>query len=264
MIGSAYLSSNAASDAADQQSQATGAGIGEQRRQFDLARSDTAPYRQAGNSALRLLGGSLGLADTTTGDVLRPDQVDPTAAGTATSTSPLLRKFSVADFWNDPVVKLGYQSGLDLGTKALKNRAPLTTGLDSGAALKELTQFGTDYTGMKAGESQQRFVNDQGNQFNRLAALTGIGQTGVATATNAGINTANNVSNLISGQGNANAAARVAGANAWGGGLNSVANWWQSKNMMDRMYPQQQNNYPAPWSYNSTGASTSNVGSLPW
>jgi hypothetical protein len=31
------------------------------------------------------------------------------------------------------VTQLGYQSGLDLGTKALKNRAPLTTGLDSGA-----------------------------------------------------------------------------------------------------------------------------------
>jgi hypothetical protein len=101
-------------------------------------------------------------------------------------------------------VQLGYQKGLDLGTKALKNRAPLTTGLDSGAALKELTQFGTDYTGMKAGDLRTaRFVGDQGNQFNKLAALAGIGQTAATPAGDRRANTANNVSNLIAGQGNA-------------------------------------------------------------
>jgi hypothetical protein len=107
------------------------------------------------------------------------------------------------------VVQLGYQSGLDLGTKALKSMAPLTTGLDSGAALKELTQFGTDYTGrtMAAG-SQARFVADQGNTFNRLAAMAGIGQAGVTTSANAGTNAANNTTNLITSQ--ANSGARLA------------------------------------------------------
>jgi hypothetical protein len=156
-------------------------------------------------------------------------------AGQPFGTAPLSAKFSVSDFWNDPVVQLGYQSGLDLGTKALKNAAPLTTGLDSGAALKELTKFGTDYTGMKAGDAYSRFTNDQGNQFNRLAALAGIGQTGVGQATQSGMNTSNNVAQMLTGQGNAAGAARIAGANAWSGGLNSIANFWQSNQMLNAL-----------------------------
>lgn len=169
----------------------------------------------------------------------------PTTQTTATldtANSPLMRKFSVADFWNDPVVQLGYQAGLDLGTKALKNAAPLTTGVDSGAAAKELVKFGTDYTGMKAGDSYGRFTTDQANQFNKLAALAGIGQTAVGTATSAGANTANNVSNLLTSQGNANAAAKIAGANAWGGGLQSISNWWQGQNTLDKILNSRVNN----------------------
>jgi len=302
-LGGALLSSDAARSAGNAQSNATGAATAEQRREFDLTRQDTAPYRAGGASAFNYLRTLLGvgpqnsgpigadysgsLVDVTSG-VPAPNQdlyasdpgyrkawddyamahqaryqsgytsaSDPTvidrevrsrlpqaggqpaAANTGqpdASQSPLLRKFSVSDFWNDPVVQLGYQSGLDLGVKALKNRAPLTTGLDSGAAAKELVQFGTDYAGRTMAEpAYARFTNDQGNQFNRLAALAGIGQTAVGQTMAAGTNTANNVSNLITGQGNANAAARVAGANAWGGGLQSVANWWQSQNMLNRL-----------------------------
>jgi hypothetical protein len=130
--------------------------------------------------------------------------------------SPLLR---VSDFWNDPVVQLGYQSGLDLGTKALKNAAPLTTGLDSGAALKELTKFGTDYTGMKAGDSYARFTNDQGNSSTSSRRWRASGRRAWAPRTQSGANTANNVSQMITGQGNAQAASKIAGANAWSGGL---------------------------------------------
>jgi hypothetical protein len=238
IIGGSVISSLAGGDAADTQAQATrdassttadatNRATAEQQRQFDLTRSDLAPYRAAGTTALGQLG---------------------TGVGDDGTSGPLTRKFSVADFWNDPVVKLGYQSGLDLGTKALRNRAPLTTGLDSGAGLKELTQFGTDYTGMKAGDSYGRFVGDQGNQFGRLAALAGIGQTATNTGATVGANISGNIAgttmaggtniaNLISAGGNAAAASRIAQGNAFGGGLNSVANWWQSQNMLNRMYP---------------------------
>lgn len=49
------LQSDATSDAADAQSAATAAGIAENRRQFDLTRSDFAPYRTVGTNALRRL-----------------------------------------------------------------------------------------------------------------------------------------------------------------------------------------------------------------
>lgn len=159
-------------------------------------------------------------------------------AGTFNPNAPLSKTFSIADFWNDPVVQLGYQSGLDLGMKALKNAAPLTTGRDSGAALKELVQFGNDYTGrtMAAG-SRDRFVGDQTNLFNRLAGLAGIGQTSANTTASAGMNTATNVGNIATGLGNAQAASTIAGANAWTGGLNSIANFWNQQQMLNRLAP---------------------------
>jgi hypothetical protein len=271
IVGGSVIGSLGAGSAAKTQANATTQGIGEQRREFDITRADTAPYRDAGTGALAQLQAALGMKgpDTVYTGKSRQELSDiiaslkqqgaatkdplfdreiadaTTALNSGQNAGPgapnpgdLTRKFTVSDFWNDPVVQLGYQSGLDLGTKALKNAAPLTTGLDSGAALKELTQFGTDYTGrtMAAG-SQARFVNDQGNVFNKLAALAGIGQTGVNTAAASGANTANNVSQMITGQGNAAGAAKIAGANAWGGGLNSIANFWNSQNMLNSLRP---------------------------
>jgi hypothetical protein len=162
-----------------------------------------------------------------------PNGNQPTAPGT--SPGELTRKFSLSDFWNDPVTQASYQSGLDLGKTALRNAAPLTTGLDSGAAAKELVKFGTDYTGQKAGESYNRFTNDQGNTFNKLSTLTGLGQTAVGQVNNAGMNSANNISGMLTSQGNANAASRIAGANAFGGALGSISNWWNQNQMLDRV-----------------------------
>jgi hypothetical protein len=160
------------------------------------------------------------------------------------------KKFSLSDFWNDPVTQASYKSGLDLGTTALRNAAPLTTGLDSGAALKELTKFGTDYTGQKAGESYNRFTNDQGTAFNRLAALTGIGQTAVGQVNAAGTNAGNNISSLISSQGNANAAARIGQANAVRAALGSISNWWNQNQMLNKVL-------------GSRGAPTPGMGGIP-
>lgn len=329
LVGGA-MQAGAAKDAAGMQAAATNTATGEQARQFNITQSQTAPYRDAGTSAINFLRSQMGIGPGTAasmggqdwksmlkqayqdsfpgsgnpnvlsalygvidkasspsdnsngesplefarrtglptpsnlGSVLTaaqqptasaapgaPGATGPTpgpgmpATGEGTS-SPLLRNFSVADFWNDPVVKLSYQNGLDLGTKALKNAAPLTTGLDSGAALKELTQFGQNYAGQQAGASQQRFIGDQNNQFNRLAATAGIGQTGVAQSTGVGVNTANNTSNLIAANANAQGAAKIAGANAFGGGLNSVANFWQQQQLLNRLTPPAGNQWSSP------------------
>lgn len=157
------------------------------------------------------------------------------SADATTLASPLNRTFSVDDFWKDPVVQLGYQSGLDLGTKALKNAAPLTTGLDSGAALKELTKFGTDYTGQQAAGSQARFEGNKTNIYNRLMGLITGGQTANAVDANTGAMTAASNAGAVSAMGNASAASSIAKGNVFSGGINSIANWWQQKNMMDQM-----------------------------
>lgn len=278
LIGGA-MGAGAASDAADAQSQASQSAIAEQRREYDRSRSDNAPYRAAGVSAIGRLAQLLGIGGTPGGRPSIPggsvesrpilqryatqygngdfNAVSPElrnqayseeesstgADSSAADYGSLNKKFSIADFWNDPVVAASYQSGLDLGTKALKNAAPLTTGLDSGAALKELTKFGTDYTGNMAGGSQQRYIGDQNNDYSRLMGIiTGAGMPAVGQTTSAGMNTGNNISNLISAQGNATGAAKIAGANSWGNGISSISNWWNQNQMMNKMQGMNLNN----------------------
>ncbi|MCR4308157.1 MAG: hypothetical protein NUV80_06380, partial [Candidatus Berkelbacteria bacterium] len=125
-LGSAYLGSESAEDAIYAQTQASKAAIEEQRRQYDTSRTDTAPWREAGGSAVSRLSQLLGLGG---------------------GSGELNKKFSIADFMEDPVTKLSYQSGLDLGTQAIDRMAGARGSRNSGATLKELTRFGTDYTG---------------------------------------------------------------------------------------------------------------------
>lgn len=202
------MSSDAASSASDAQSQSSAASITEQRRQYDQTRADNAPFRDTGvaaNSRLRqLLGLDTGYSGSDSGS--------------------LLRRFSTSDLNSDPVYNSGLQFGLDEGTNGINARAIATGGYDSGATLKALTRFGNDYGSTKANDSYNRFNTDNTNIFNRLSGVSGTGQTATNTVTAAGTNMVNNISNDITGAGNARAAGIVGGANAWGGALNGVSN----------------------------------------
>jgi hypothetical protein len=134
------------------------------------------------------------------------------------------------------VVQLGYQSGLDLGTKALKNAAPLTTGLDSGAALKELTKFGTDYTGMKAARlaGALRRRPDEPVQPARRARGHRADRVNQSVA-GAGMNAGNNVSALSPGRAMRTPRRRSRKATPTRGGVTSVANWWQQQQMLNSL-----------------------------
>lgn len=185
MLGSALLGSDAAGDAADSQAASTAAGIAEQQRQFDLQREDSAPYRQAGARAL------------------------------GQYEQQIAQPFSAADALRDP----GYQFGLQQGQQALDRKIAAMGGRVSGAALKAASRYGTDYGSTKYGEAYQR----RQDSLNRLAALAGLGQTATANSSAAGQSSANAISGLISSQGDANAAARMAQGSIWGGAGNQIA-----------------------------------------
>lgn len=146
----------------------------------------------------------------------------------------LNKKFTVADFYNDPVTKLGLEFGLKQGTTAIDRMAGARGMRHSGQTLKALTQFGNDYAGTKAGESYNRFYGDQDRIFNRLAGTSGSGQTATVNTNNAGMNMANNISGLLSAQGNARGAAAIAGGNAWNQGAGTIGNWWSQRNMIEQ------------------------------
>jgi hypothetical protein len=184
-IGNAIDGSNAQNKAASQQQAATDAALGEQKRQFDLTRSDYAPWREAG-------GRALGQLET---DINKP--------------------VTAADVMSDP----GYQFGLQQGQQAIDRKIAAGGGRVSGAAIKAAARYGTDYGSTKYGEAYSR----KQDRLNRLAALAGIGQTAVSGSAQAGQNYGNQFSNLTTAQGNANAAATLGRANTWGNAANQIA-----------------------------------------
>lgn len=60
----------------------------------------------------------------------------------------------------------GYQSGLDTGTKAVTSKLNAGSGIQSGAAMKALYKYGSDYENQRSGD-----------YLNRLSSLAGSGLT---------------------------------------------------------------------------------------
>jgi hypothetical protein len=237
VVGSSLLSKGAG-QAQGAQNAMSEAAIAEQRRQYDQTRADNAPFLASGTAANTRLRSLMGLGD------------DTSAAGFGS----LNNKFGIADFNADPVTQLGYQSGLDLGTRGINAKAAANGGRDNGAVLKQLTRFGTDYTNSQADASRNRFLGDQNNIYNRLAGISGTGQTAVNTSANAGATSAGNISGLLSAQGNANGAASIARGNAWQGGLQNIVGNFQQQNTLDKILAAQNRNtnssgYVSPSSY---------------
>ena len=237
VVGSSLLS-NSASNGQQSQQGMTDAAIAEQRRQYDQTRADNAPFLASGTAANTRLRSLMGLGD------------DTSAAGFGS----LNNKFGIADFNADPVTQLGYQSGLDLGTRGINAKAAANGGRDNGAVLKQLTRFGTDYTNSQADASRNRFLGDQSTIYNRLAGISGTGQTAANADAAAGASSANSISSLLSAQGNANGAASIARGNAWQSGLQNIVGNFQQQNTLDKILAAQNRNtnssgYVSPSSY---------------
>lgn len=151
---------------------------------------------------------------------------------------------------NDP----GYQFRLSQGQKLLENSAAARGGLLSGGTGKALQQFGQDYASNEYGNVYNRALNqyniarqNQGDIFNRYAALSGIGQTAQQNLGMLGNNAASNIgntymmgANAIGNQLNNAAAARASGyvgsANALGGALGGLGNSISTMLLLKNLY----------------------------
>lgn len=236
-IAAGSMSADAAGNAADAQAQSAADQVAEQRRQYDQTRADQAPFMQTGVAGNAKLANLLGVGgDSTNGDY-----------------GSLLKKFSSSDLANDPVYNSGLQFGLNQGTGAINQRALQSGGYDSGATLKALTQYANDYGSTKANDSFNRYNTDQSNVYNRLAGISGAGQTATNQVQAAGTNMANQVSSALGSAGNARSAGIIGGANAWGStasGLNSIYNNYNSnQNLQQLLNQNQQPNYGANTNY---------------
>lgn len=166
----ANLASDSAAEAARIQAQASADALAEEKRQFDLGQAAQMPWRTAGETALN-------------------SQVDLMGLGSQGAEGQL------ASLMSSP----GYQFRLDEGQRALDRSASAKGGLFSGAAGRALTEYGQNYA-----------TNEYGNRLSQLSSLSGQGQSAASNQAAYGQNYAGNVSNLLTGGANAQAASSIA------------------------------------------------------
>lgn len=204
-VGGAMIGASATRDAAQQQADAARNAAGLQYQMYEQQRQDQAPWRAAGESALK-------------------DMQNPA----------FQRDFSMQDFQQDP----GYQFRMDQGQKALEASAAARGGLMGGNFGTALSQYGQNYASNEYQNAYNRFTNNQSNRFNRLASIAGIGQTANGQTAQAGMNAANNAGEAMMGGANAMAGAQIAQGQMWGNTLSSIgsqgANAWLTNQYMNR------------------------------
>jgi len=220
----AVIGANASKKAGKQQAAAADAATEEQRRQYDQTRSDYEPFRQAGLSGNNQLSYLLGLNQTpyTSQNEAGEDvTIDPysninTGMGNFGSLS---KSFGMEDYQADP----GYAFRLAEGQKALERTMGAKGKYFSGQAIKGLTDYNQESASQEYGNAYNRYNTNQTNLYNRLAGISGSGQTATNSLASVGQNTANQIGENLMGAGNARAAGTIGSANAWSTGLGSAA-----------------------------------------
>lgn len=274
---SGYLGSEAAGEQADASREGTAASIAEQRRQFDLTREDTAPYREAGVNALRTLEGELQRPGDTLPRYSYGGEQPEFAGGD---------RFQF-DLEGDP----GYQFARDEAIKETNRQMAAGGKYGSGNRLAEIADRVTGVASQYAdqafrrqlaasGENYGRGVQEYGfdvnreageygrgltsyglesqreqdlygreqNYLNRLAAMSGTGQTAVGQSGAAGSNMANAIGNINM----ANAAAQGnAAANRYGAYNSAIQGGMSNMMLYNALQPTQA--APAGGNYYSPG-----------
>ena len=183
MVTQGYFGNKSSKRAAKAQGNAMNAYLAEMRRAKEATIGYHKPYEQAGREGLNLLTQYL------TGD--------PTATQNRLEQSP------------------GYQFRLNQGQNSIQNLLASKGGLQSGAAMKALTEYAQ-------GTASQEF----GNQVGYLQGLAGIGQNAATAMGNAEFNAGANMANAsqqgILGQGMAMANRDAQMGNIFGGGMSQV------------------------------------------
>lgn len=273
VAGSAVLGAYSSNKASKAQGASAQLGIGETARQYDQTREDQMPWLRSGQAANQTLAYRLGLGPAPGGPApIRPDQADyMTKEYTPYGSRYVPRGNNIPGGVNvrDVLDNAGYRTAMDQyesdlgaygrdpenygdlldpynfeedpghqfalaeGEKAIDRMSPLSTGRDSGATMKGLLRFNTDYADTKYGQGFSRDLARRNNIYNMLAGISGTGQVAAQNLGVTGANAANNISNLMTQGGNARAAGIVGGANAWNDAISSGLQWNQNQNMMN-------------------------------
>lgn len=201
-IGSAAIGASASNSAANQQASSADAATQAQLQMFNTVQQNLAPYMGTGNNALMALNNFMGLG-TGTGYY-----------GNATAPG-------VAGFHYDPANDPEYQFMLSQGSSAIANQASALGGVNSGATLKALSDYGQQ-TALSSYQTEFSNWNTQmNNVFSRLMNAINVGQSSAAGVGTAAMGTGQEIGNNLIGAGNARAAGTMGSANSLAGGIQS-------------------------------------------
>lgn len=182
-VASSAMSGRAAGKAADAQAEASAASVAEQRRQFDAMQELLKPYVTAGGQSLTAQQNLLGL----NGNTAQQAAIDQIKQGPA------------------------YLNAMESGANLITQNAAATGGLRGGNTQAALGRYGGDLlTGLVQ------------NQFTNLGGLTSLGQNSAAQTGNAGMQSANSISNSLAQGAAAQAGGYIAQGNAQAGMINSL------------------------------------------
>jgi len=225
--------------AAQQASQLAGTAgtqaLGIQQAADTAAQSQIAPYTAAGAGGLNALQYGLGTGGTANGSGVAQGSLLTPYGQTFTAPTGLTEQ-------NDP----GYQARLQLGQDAIQRSAAAAGGVVTGGTAQALNNEAQDYASNEYNNVYNRALStyntnynayntDQTNQYNKLAALAGSGQTAATTAATLGQNAANSEAGTVTGTaaqqgqdltnaGAATASGYVGAANAYSNGLSGASN----------------------------------------
>jgi len=197
---------------ADAQEGAAEQSAATQRYMYDTSREDMAPYREKGEAAINQMGSLMGFGG--------PDE----------------RTEALNSFYQDP----GYQFKFNEGQRAVENSAAARGGVLSGNTLRSLATFGQ-------GMADQGY----GDYWNRLAGLSGTGQTSTNQLAGYGMEAGRGIGNANLAAGQARGSGYIGMADSVGSGLNNWAGM-QGWNLGGGNQPNIQHN----WGANTTPYAT--------
>jgi hypothetical protein len=163
----------------------------------------------------------------------RPSAVPPGGGGKFGS---LLKDFSMEDFEADP----GYAFRMSEGQKALDRAGAAGGRFNSGRSMKDILRFSQGLGAQEYGAAYDRYNNNRTQRFNRLASISGVGQTAANNAGAAAQNYGSAAGGNVIGAGNAAAAGQVGMANAITGGIGQGISSYQNNKMMSLFNTPQQ------------------------
>lgn len=203
----------AAEKASRQQQEAANRAIAIQQQQYEQTRADQAPFLDAGRQAQINLAYLMGNVP----EGMTLEQLNAQANKNLGEFGYLSKPFD-GNYQADPA----FAKRLSEGQQAIERSAASKGGLLSGATQKALQEFAQSVASDEYANAYNRYVTEQTNLYNSLAAQAGLGSRTAELLQTSGQNVANQQGEYTTQAGNAAAAGTVSAANAWQSGLSGA------------------------------------------